>query len=100
MGAELSDSCFGLIETSLQRFILWQVSIYGFALLAHVIFKLLQMEQSDQYAGLSKRDIALRQRMAERLGRQATHLAPLKPEELKVNTDKFVKPVPEEDSQP
>jgi len=50
----------------------------------------LKKTKSDQtYSGLSKREVEMRKRMAERFGRKTEHLAPAKREELTVDAEKI-----------
>ena len=41
------------------------------------------------YVGLSKREVEMRKRMAERFGRKVEHLAPVKKEDLTVDSNKL-----------
>ena len=49
-----------------------------------------QLKKTDStYVGLSKREVEMRKRMAERFGRQTGHLAPAKREEITVDAEKM-----------
>ena len=49
------------------------------------------VERSDmEYVGLTRREIEMRMRMAQKFGRKATHLKPPDPEEIQVDTQKLL----------